>query len=312
MVVHHFPGSVGPLGLRIREAAIDSRLWQGVVRELADRFPSAECEIVFLLHRGRTVAVRLAGTGDRLAKIDAGAGLSNRRLELMTRPGEVEWLQPERVAPPLGQGAAVTLKRLSIGDWRLRLRTAGPACDRAVDGGMSALLRRLEPVLKDAFALSLDLESSQVPPHALLERVFDPVPYGVILLTPALRPHFANVAGEHMLAFRSLFRPVGRGGSLRAASNAVQDDLERMVGTILGGSLDRARLDVPMGPGKPPMQFRLARVGTGALDWPMRSRMGTASEHVMMTVRPADEVPERNARIVPLPASIIADVVSRS
>ncbi|WP_062210727.1 hypothetical protein [Aureimonas sp. AU12] len=310
MVVHHFPGSVSTLGLRIREAAIDSRMWQGVVRDLAGRFPGAECEIVFILRGGRTVAVGLAGTGDRLARADAGAGLTNR-LALMTEPGEAEWLQPDLTAPQPEQGATLTLKELGIGDWRLRLRMVLQASERTVDEGMGVLLNRLAPVLRDAFKMCLDLESSRLPSHALLERVLDPVPYGVLLLTPALRPHFANVAGEHALAFRSLFRPMGRGGSLRAASNAVQDDLERLAGGVLDGTLDRARLDVPMPGRTPPMQLRFSRVGAGALDWPTRNRAGTACEHVVMTIRPNDETTRRDARPVSLPASILDDLAAQ-
>lgn len=245
MVVHAFPGSLSVLCQRSREGAFDFRAWLAFLRAVTEDLPEAKAEIVYRAVDWRRAVLRLYSGGFRAA--------------LVPEPVNTGFVMPlgrpvaqTRVDPAEGpvRGAALVLHRDAAGEWLLRVWFAPETGYAQHTDGVMALLSRLGPVLTRCFAVSLTLAHGDLPRFDALERGWDRLTYGALVVDRDLRPRFANPAAEDLQMDRDLFRPSRPGQPLMAASGRVREEIEEALHAVEGGAPGR-EIHVP-GHGRTP------------------------------------------------------------
>lgn len=284
MTIHHFPGATDALDFCVRDASTDLSGWTGVVRALDALFPGA----VFALR----AEPHAAGASPRELKRDGHFRFARERFRSETRDwsphSSGELVCPPRSADTAVPDAVLLLHRCDSCDWLLTVRLS-EGHERRQNDAVSALLRRKAPLLVRAFRAFHAAHSGTRPSPADLEAVWDPLPYGVTLLTSALRPVAGNMAAEDILSTRSLFWPSAHPGRIRAALNGVQDAIEDAAARaeVANG---HASVALPNRGRGAPMLLRLSALGLGPITGAPRLAPSNRDPRLLMTIRRADEV----------------------
>ncbi len=253
----------------VSRASYDSRAWSGLVQALADELTPGGCEIAFHPRHGRSPQIRL-----NVLSAVSGSSPTSQSSRNARRP------------------ASLTLGEAPNGVWRIELwsnaEAEGGGRDRA-----KALLALLGASLCQAFQLSLALRAGMQPAKAMLCDLWDPLPFGVMLVEPSLRLLFANTAAEDFLHTAALFRPAGIEGFVRPARRENFAALTQACEMVLDGAGDRASF--------PMLDYRERGFGdvtvfappSGLFGWSGPRVQDVAPSRLVVTLSPFEACPAR-------------------
>ena len=249
-----------PLIQSVCEASFDPGRWDTIVRAIALRLAPGGCEIAFHPRSGRSPDIRLNA-------FRAVEGPARGAATSVSGEGETS-----RVS--------LVLARSSEGSWKIDLWSpAGPA--HAPAGEAGRILSLLAPYLSAAFRLALDLQGESAGRANTLRDLWDPLPFGVMLLEPSLRLRFANMAADDLLRTRSLFRPFGREGFVQPTLRENFAALRQACEIVREGSAERASFTMLSREGEPAGDLTLFSL-RGPAGSPRRGEAG--AEHLVATL----------------------------
>ncbi|WP_026358193.1 hypothetical protein [Aureimonas ureilytica] len=246
----------------MREATFEVRLWGKVAHALAEPLAPGGCHIAFHPHHSGAPTIRL----------NPWSAVS----------GATDFMASPHAVPP-SSAASLTLARTLHGVWRIELWS-----NRA-DGGRSAgeAQRRLAaamPTLLPAFRTCLALQGGGELDGATLSELWDPLPYGIMLLDPTLRLRFANMTADDLLHTRTLFRPFGREGRVQPALGENFLALTQACEMLRDGAGDRVSFDMASRSGESCAEITvISPHGLPGLS--RRGESGFARDHLVVTLR---------------------------
>jgi hypothetical protein len=237
MAVHHFPARADLLEASLVKAAVWPSEWRAVLKRLDEMFPGGAASLKAVdLARAANEAAPAAGR--RLDGLPVGAVF---RIREVAQAGALTWGGlPEGGC---GGGAGLVIHREANSLWTLAVHL--PEADAPVlETSLAALLARVSPMVRESFLACREIASAGPAEQAAIRQCWDKAPFGVALITTALRPLVANVIADDLFAVRSLFAPAGRAGRLRPATKAGDDGLQRAVERILENPAARTSVDI--------------------------------------------------------------------
>lgn len=256
---------------QLREASFDVRIWSQLARGIGEAVSSGHCRIGFHPHGMTGPAIRLNALGTS----------ADRRAGRRQSDGSVE---AEGVRPC---DASMVLAETSSGVWKVEIWSADAYQAKI-------LLSRLGATLTASFQVFRGLRGSGRAEFAQMRDLWDPLPFGVMLVDSHLHLRFANMASDDLLRTRALFRPFGREGAVRPTSQENYAAFCQACEILRDGQAERASFDMldRLGGAFGEMSvFSLAH----ASGFPVLPTGEMESGCVVVTLRPF--LPEHQARI---------------
>ena len=206
---------------QVREASFDVRIWSQLARGIGEAVSSGNCRIGFHPHGMTGPAIRLNALGTS-ADRRAGRGQGGAAIEAAgVRPCD----------------ASLVLAETSSGVWKVEIWSTDAYQAKVV-------LARLGASLVSSFQVFRGLRGAGRAEPAQLRDLWDPLPFGVMLIDPSLHLRFANMASDDLLRTRALFRPFGREGAVRPTSQENYAAFCQACEILRDGQAERASFDM--------------------------------------------------------------------
>ncbi|MCW7543100.1 hypothetical protein N7I30_04720 [Aurantimonas litoralis] len=275
MTLIRFPHGIDTLRKQLPCAAFSRENWAGVTQAIDAMFAGARTTLLRVATQcterlelalpfgGQQAVFRFGETGPPpgTPKLIAGAVFDSRQIEPFGMPrSQTAWA----TGLVLHHGAPWT--------WLLLVESPDTPTERNATA-IHTLLRRNADDLRRTFLVSHCLGTPDEPDRETIEASWDPLPFGIALLSDRRTILAANTAAEDMISTRRFFVPPGDTDALRPATMRDRRQLYRAVERVVGGDSDSEALGLhglrhgaplpvtllPCGPGNQPPQTGTAK-----------------------------------------------------
>ena len=274
MTLIRFPHGIDTLRKQFPCAAFSRDNWAGVTQAIDAMFAGARTTLLRVATQcterlelalpfgGQQAVFRFGETGPPGApNLVAGAVFDSRQIEPFGMPpSHTTW------------ATGLILHRSAPWTWVLLVESPDTPTERNATA-IHTLLRRNADDLRRTFLVSHCLGTPDEPDRETIEASWDPLPFGIALLSDRRTILAANTAAEDMISTRRFFVPPGDTDALRPATMRDRRQLYRAVERVVGGDSDSEALGLhglrhgaplpvtllPCGPGNEPPQTGTAK-----------------------------------------------------
>ena len=244
MTLIRFPHGVDTLREHFPCAALRPDRWAGLMQAIDAMFPGARTMLVRIAaeHPDRLDLVSPV-TGERAVFRFGSAGPPAGMPDLVA--GAVfdsrQELRDAASPPPGTWTTGLVLHQSPSWRWLLIVESPDTPTERHATA-IHTLLRRHADDLQRTFLVSHCLGTADEPDRAMIEASWDPLPFGIALLSDRRTILAANTAAEDMISTRRFFVPPGDTDALRPATMRDRRQLYRAVERVVGGDSDSEAL----------------------------------------------------------------------